>query len=91
MNSVKAGMNLNQNLKKMDIEKIKITRGKVAKILTKARQQKGLSQTDLGEKVGFAQNTIARIENCRFSPNADQLYAICEALDITITLDGNPV
>lgn len=59
----------------------------VADILIKARLQKGWSQTELGGKVGFAQNTIARIENCRFSPNADQLYALCEALEITISLN----
>lgn len=63
----------------------------VADILTKARIKKGFSQSQLGELVGFTQNTIARIENCRFSPNADQLYALCEALDITLTLDGKDI
>lgn len=63
----------------------------VATILIKSRLQKGWSQTDLGEKVGFAQNTIARIENCRFSPNADQLYALCEALNIKIQLENQVI
>lgn len=66
-------------------------RSQVAAILTRARQAKGISQTQLGDLVGFAQNTIARIEGSRFSPNADQLYALCEALDITITLDGEEI
>lgn len=72
----------------MKTEIIQQRREKVAEILLSARVQKGLTQEQLGEKVGFAQNTIARIENCRFSPNADQLYALCEALDISIKIDN---
>lgn len=72
----------------MITENIQNRREKVAEILVTARVQKGLTQEQLGEMVGFAQNTIARIENCRFSPNADQLYAICEALEIEIRLNN---
>ena len=64
---------------------------KVADILIIARNNKGLTQDQLGELVGFKGNTIWRIENGRFSPNADQLYALCEALDITLTLDGKDI
>lgn len=63
-------------------------RQKVAEILLQARIKRGISQSDLADRVGFTANTIYRIESCRFSPNADQLYALCEALGITITLDG---
>lgn len=63
-------------------------RKEVAHILLEARNRKGLTQEQLGELVGFKGNTIYRIESARFSPNADQLYALCEALDITLTLDG---
>ena len=66
-------------------------RQSVAAILTAARKDKGLTQEQLGGLVGFSSNTIARIENCRFSPNADQLYALCEALDITITLNRTEI
>lgn len=75
----------------MNTESIRLKRQIVADILTQARLKKGLSQAQLGDLVGFTQNTIARIENCRFSPNADQLYALCEALDITLTLDGKDI
>ncbi len=63
----------------------------VAAILTEARTRKSLTQDQLGELVGFKGNTIYRIESARFSPNADQLYALCEALDITLTLDGKEI
>jgi transcriptional regulator with XRE-family HTH domain len=59
-------------------------REKVAEILLTARVQKGISQEELGEMVGFKPSTIERIEQSRFSPNADQLYAICNALGIEI-------
>jgi transcriptional regulator with XRE-family HTH domain len=75
----------------MKTDIIQQRRKKVAEILLTARIQKGLTQEQLGEMVGFAQNTIARIENCRFSPNADQLYAICEALDIHIRLNDTEI
>lgn len=66
-------------------------RKRVAEILLSARVQKGLTQEQLGEMVGFRQNTIYRIESSRFSPNADQLYALCEALDVKIELDGTEI
>jgi transcriptional regulator with XRE-family HTH domain len=72
----------------MKNEVIEEKRQKVAELLLSARVQKGLTQEQLGEMVGFAQNTIARIENCRFSPNADQLYAICEALNIDVQINN---
>jgi transcriptional regulator with XRE-family HTH domain len=75
----------------MKTDIIQERREKVAEILLSARVQKGLTQEQLGELVGFAQNTIARIENCRFSPNADQLYAICEALGIEIKLNDTSI
>lgn len=61
---------------------------RVADLLIIARNEKGLTQDQLGELVGFKGNTIYRIESARFSPNADQLYALCHALDIKIELNG---
>ncbi len=74
----------------METEIIK-KREKVSAILLSARIQKGYSQEKLGELVGFRQNTIARIEGCKFSPNADQLYALCQALGLEITIDGEVI
>lgn len=59
----------------------------VAETLLTARIQKGYSLDELGEMVGFKASTIQRIEQGRFSPNADQLYSICEALGITIKIN----
>lgn len=59
---------------------------KVAEIIRANRVQKGLTQEELAEKVGFTRNTIARIENRRFSPNADQLYKILEVLELDLKI-----
>lgn len=66
-------------------------REKVARLLRDARIDKGWSQRELGEKVGFSQNTIARIEMLRFSPNADQLYRILDALNLKLDIEGETI
>lgn len=70
---------------------IKTKREKVASIIQQARLKQGLTQEGLANKVGFSRNTIARIENCRFSPNADQLYKILEILDLTIKINKEDI
>lgn len=66
-------------------------RQKVAEIIQRKRVQKGWTQEELAEKVGFARNTIARIENNRFSPNADQLYLILLVLDAELKIDKEKI
>lgn len=66
-------------------------RKKVAAILAKKRQELGLSQEKLAEKLGLSLSTILRIEKCKFSPNADLLYMIADALEIEISLDGEKI
>jgi len=79
------------NSLKMNKEITLEKRAKVAEIILQARIQKGLTQTELADRIGFARNTIVRIENCRFSPNSDQLYALCAELDIKLELDSNVI
>lgn len=63
-------------------------RQKLAEILQSARVQKGMSQTELSEIVGVNAKTISRIESCKYSPNADILYKIIEALEIELKLNN---
>lgn len=72
----------------MRVISIEDKREKVAEILLTARIQKGLTQNQLSDLVGFKPNTISRIEQGRFSPNADQLYAICDALGVEIRFNN---
>ena len=70
---------------------IKEKRNQVASIIQSARAQKGWTQTELGDRVGFSRNTIARIEGSVFSPNADQLYMLMECLDLTLRINNEKI
>lgn len=70
---------------------IKEKRNQVATIIQTARVQKGWTQEELGDRVGFSRSTIARIEASVFSPNADQLYMLMEALDITLKIGNEKI
>ncbi len=54
------------------------------------RELKGLTQTQLGEKIGVTAVTITRYENSNRNPNIETLNKIAEALGVTINeLAGN--
>ena len=72
-------------------EMIKEKRAQVASIIQKARVQKGWTQLELAEKVGFSRSTIARIEASVFSPNADQLYMLAESLELTLKIGDEEI
>ena len=46
-----------------------------------ARQEKGLSQTELAQLVGVSRNTISSIEVGTFNPTAKLALVLCIALD----------
>ena len=46
-----------------------------------ARAEKGLSQTQLAERVGVSRNTISSIETGQFNPTAKLALILCIALD----------
>lgn len=46
------------------------------------REDRGLSQEDLGELSGLDRKTINRLERALRSPNVDQLVVISKALDV---------
>lgn len=48
------------------------------------REKRNLSQEDLGEIVGSRQSTISDIENGRRLPSVKMLFALSEALDVTL-------
>lgn len=66
-------------------------RSRLAQILTDAREAKGLTQEQLGKLTDCSTNTIARIETARFSPNLDQVYQLCDVLEISIVINGETV
>jgi len=73
------------------ITEITEKRQKVANLIQATRVQKGMTQTELAERVGFSRSTIARIEACAFSPNADQLYMILKELELTFRINNEEI
>jgi Zn-dependent peptidase ImmA (M78 family)/DNA-binding XRE family transcriptional regulator len=52
--------------------------------IRRAREHRGLTQTDLADCIGTAQSTISLWEKGRRSPNLDELVALADALDLEI-------
>ena len=46
------------------------------------REQLGISQKELAEKVGISQSVLGDIEQCRSKPSIDTALKIAEALNI---------
>lgn len=68
-----------------------IKRQKVASIIQTARVQKGWTQKELADRMGCQVQTVNKIENARYSPNADILYQLLEALDITLKIGNEKI
>jgi len=58
----------------------------IAAILKEARKAKGLSQTDLGKKVGLPQSHISRIERAQINVQLSSLIELARVLDLELTL-----
>jgi putative transcriptional regulator len=52
--------------------------------MRKARQQKGISQTELAKLIGVSRQTINMIENGDYNPTIALCLKICKALDKTL-------
>ncbi len=52
--------------------------------IKKYREQKGLSQAELAEKIGFERSSVAKWENGSLKPYAETLQAIATVLDVPI-------
>lgn len=47
------------------------------------RQERGWTQEDLADRVGFDRKSINRVENAAYSPSVDRLFALANALGVT--------
>jgi len=53
------------------------------KRLLEARQRAGLTQTELGEKLGLSQRAVAHWEHRRSPMYAGQIVTLCKVLDVS--------
>lgn len=49
--------------------------------LKQIRNEKGLSQTELGRLIGVSKNTISSIETGQHSPSSQTAYLLCKVLN----------
>ena len=54
------------------------------------RKAKGLSQADLGARLGLSQTRIARIESDPLAISVEQLLRVLSVLGVRVTLDVLP-
>ncbi len=52
--------------------------------LKELRLKKGLTQTELGEKVGVKQNTFTNWENGKREPNFENLIKLADLLEVSL-------
>lgn len=52
--------------------------------LKELRLKKGLTQTELGEKVGVKQNTFTNWENGKREPSFENLVKLADLLDVSL-------
>lgn len=64
------------------------TTGQLGPVLKRLRQDRGLSQTALGAKIGLSQERISRIEGRPESVTLDNLMTVLMALDASLFVDA---
>ncbi|MBO7662566.1 MAG: nucleotide sugar dehydrogenase [Clostridia bacterium] len=58
---------------------------KLADMVVSRRKEKKLSQTELARRTGMNRSLLSRLEQRDYHPSADQLLALMEALDFSLT------
>lgn len=59
---------------------------KISQRIKKVRKQKGLSQTELGERIGVSQQVITNYERNIREPDIETLLKIAGALDVSLEM-----
>ena len=57
---------------------------KIGKFIAELRKEQGLSQTQLGEKIGVTNKTVSRWETGTYLPPADMLLSLSESFGVSI-------
>ena len=64
---------------------------RIGKFIAEMRKEQGLSQTQLGEKIGVTNKTVSRWETGMYLPPAEMLLSLSELFGVTVNeiLDRN--
>lgn len=61
-----------------------MTQNKIGEFIQQSRKARGLTQKDLGERIGVSDKTISKWENGNSVPDTSILNALCDSLDINV-------
>lgn len=64
------------------------TSGQLGPFLKSMRAKRGLSQAELGAKIGLSQERISRIESHPETVNLDQILTVLMALEAVLTVEA---
>lgn len=59
----------------------------IGKTIRNTRLKKGITQTELAERLNTQQPSIARLESGKILPNLSFLTDVCEELEIDVMID----
>lgn len=57
---------------------------KIGRFIAKCRKEKGLTQAEIGEKLGVTYKAVSKWENGRSMPDISIMQALCDTLDISL-------
>jgi HTH-type transcriptional regulator/antitoxin HipB len=66
------------------------TPAQLGPILRSIRIERGLTQQDVGAKVGLKQSTVSAIENSAAHTRVDTLYKLLSALELELVVRDKP-
>lgn len=56
---------------------------KIGKFIAELRNEKGMTQTELGERIGVTNKTVSRWENGNYMPDISVITLLCAELDVS--------
>lgn len=59
-------------------------KGRIINEVKVLREQYGLTQSELGDAVGVTRQTVAAIEQCRYSPSLETAFRIAQLFEVGI-------
>ncbi len=70
------------------MQMVLVSPGDIGVALRNMRKQKGLTQTELGKRVGLDQKKVSLIENGNPNSRVESLFRILSALEVGVTLQA---
>lgn len=68
-----------------------MSQNKIGEFIQQSRKAKGLTQKDLGDRIGVSDKTISKWENGNSVPDTSILNELCASLDINVNELFSPV